>query len=461
MLLVNSTMYRSFFVAWLLLFSASAMAQENSPFSRYGIGDLYPQQSIPQRAMGGVSAAFVSPYTINSANPATYGFIPRITYDIGISIDQRSLKSKNPALTYSSANFLPSYVLIGTPISSKHGWGGVFGIKPVSRVNYSVEEVVPHNAADTLQKLHQGNGGLTQAFIGLGKKWGNLPDPTKKQSKVDFSLGVNFGYQFGRKQVSNIINYVDSTPFIKSNYQTTTSYNGVFVNPGMLLSIKTGESQDKASRLLLDHILRLGASATLEHQLNASQDYIVESFNYDANGAIVPIDTIQIKNGISGKIKIPLTYTAGFTYSSVFRNYGVNKWSIGADYTATNWTDYRFYGQPDQVVNTTMIRAGAEFSPDFTAVNLFSRSTYRIGFYSGKNYINADGNGYTEKAITFGLGFALRKYRGQYDYQVTNINTSFEIGKRGSSVNNVSENYFKFSVGLSLSDVWFIKRKYD
>jgi hypothetical protein len=41
------------------------------------------------------------------------------------------------------------------------------------------------------------------------------------------------------------------------------------------------------------------------------------------------------------------------------------------------------------------------------------------------------------------------------------INTAIEFGKRGSGVNNITENFIKFSLGLSLSDIWFIKRKYD
>lgn len=454
MLLVNSTMYRSFLLAFLLLGCTFVRAQENSPFSRYGLGDFYPQQAIAARAMGGLSAAFIDPLAINTANPSSYGFIPRITFDVGISIDQRNLRSRTPALTYSSANFMPSYVTLGIPLSAAKGWGAAFGIKPVSRINYSVQELVPNGNADTLQKLHQGNGGLTQGFIGISKRWGRL-------DKTNFSLGFNFGYEFGRKQVSNIINYIDSTPFVKSNYENTTAYSGVVFNPGFMLGIAFGEKVDKVTKVRTNNMLRIGASATLQHQLNGSQDNIVESFEYDANGAIVPIDTIKFENDVHGTIKIPLTYTAGFVFSHMLSDYGISKWSIGADYTAGKWSDYRFYGQADQVIDNYMLHAGAQFTPDPFSGGLFSRSVYRVGVYTGKNAINADGNEYTERAVTFGLGFVLKKYRGQYDNQTTLINTGFEIGKRGSSVNNVTENYFKLSVGLSLSDLWFIKRKYD
>jgi len=39
------------------LFSNFLWAQENSPFSRYGMGDIYPAQTIAARGMGGVGVA--------------------------------------------------------------------------------------------------------------------------------------------------------------------------------------------------------------------------------------------------------------------------------------------------------------------------------------------------------------------------------------------------------------------
>jgi hypothetical protein len=44
----------------------------------------------------------------------------------------------------------------------------------------------------------------------------------------------------------------------------------------------------------------------------------------------------------------------------------------------------------------------------------------------------------------------------------SNINIGLEIGKRGTKYYNlVEENYINISVGLSLSDKWFVKRKFD
>ncbi len=455
MLSAKLTMYRSFLLACLLFSVLAIQAQENSPFSRYGLGDLYPQQTIAGRAMGSISAAFTSSQAINTLNPASYGNIGLVTYDIGISIDQRTLQSANPAATYSSANFLPSYVLIGSPISAAKKIGIVFGFKPTARINYSVENVT-RTSVDSLQTLYQGTGGLNQAIIGIGKRWGS------DSSRVNISIGFNTGYEFGRKQISTIINYINDTlAFNKSDFSTTTSYGGLFFNPGIMVSFLLGTEVNKLTKLKEQYLLRLGASGTFQHNLNANQNYIAESFNYDANGAIVPIDTIKLQNDISGKIIVPVTYNAGFMLAKYMPIFGVNKWAVSMDYSAGKWSSYRFYGQPDQVVNSWMVHAGAEVTPDPSSNGLFNRSTFRAGFYTGTDYINADGNGYKVTAFTLGFGFNLRKFRTSYNNQFTLINTAIEFGKRGTGVNNITENFLKFSLGLSLSDIWFIKHKYD
>ena len=59
-----------FLLAALPLF---CFAQENSPYSRYGIGNLVPPGNISNRGMGGISAGVSDATTINTVNPASYG----------------------------------------------------------------------------------------------------------------------------------------------------------------------------------------------------------------------------------------------------------------------------------------------------------------------------------------------------------------------------------------------------
>jgi hypothetical protein len=50
----------------------SAVAQGNSPYSRYGLGDAVPNTNILNRGMGGIQAGYSDFLSINFNNPASY-----------------------------------------------------------------------------------------------------------------------------------------------------------------------------------------------------------------------------------------------------------------------------------------------------------------------------------------------------------------------------------------------------
>jgi hypothetical protein len=41
------------------------------------------------------------------------------------------------------------------------------------------------------------------------------------------------------------------------------------------------------------------------------------------------------------------------------------------------------------------------------------------------------------------------------------INTALEFGRRGNKENELRENFFRLSIGFTLSDIWFQKRQYQ
>jgi hypothetical protein len=63
--------------------------------------------------------------------------------------------------------------------------------------------------------------------------------------------------------------------------------------------------------------------------------------------------------------------------------------------------------------------------------------------------------------VTLGMGLPLRNFSRQSQYQATVINLAFEFVKRGNNDNLLKENLFRVSAGFSLSDLWFIRRKYE
>ena len=279
MLLVKPTAkYFLFSIVFLLSFF-SAFSQENSPFSRYGLGDLYPQQNISTRGMGGLSAAIADAQSINTLNPASYGYLNLVTYDIGLTIDARTLRSANPVNKYNSTNFLPSYIQLGLPLNRK-GATLVFGLRPYTRINYSVEEGSKINydslgITDSLHTLYEGNGGLNQAFIGLAKRWGSY-------GKTNFSIGMNGGYEWGSKYTSTKIDFPADSSFqnwYRSNSTDTTHYGSLFLNPGIMADIKLSKTTNPLTKNVETYDLSIGASGTLEQDLNATRTITRANFS--------------------------------------------------------------------------------------------------------------------------------------------------------------------------------------
>jgi hypothetical protein len=172
----------------------------------------------------------------------------------------------------------------------------------------------------------------------------------------------------------------------------------------------------------------------------------------------VRIDSVLDQKNIKGEIVYPTSYTAGFVLEK-FVTAKEAGWLIGVDYVQSKWSDYRIYGQADPAVRDKWeLRAGAQLRP-VPKENYFSNVTYRAGAFFGPDYI------YINKKLpvfgaSFGLGLPIRNFNRQNE-QYTIINLAFEFIKRGNNDNVLKENLFRLSAGFSLSDVWFIKRKYE
>lgn len=456
---VRLTISNIFRLSWVFAaaFSfQSLQAQENSPYGRYGLGEFYTNQHIISRSLGGLSAAYSDGFhnnvgqAVNFGNPATYGSFYMSTFDIGVTIDSRSLYSKNPSGKFNSSNFIPSYIAVGVPLNRAKGWGLAFGLKPMSRINYSVQQF-DMVAADSVQTVYTGSGGLNQAFVGIGKRWNN------------FQIGFNTGYNFGRKEVNTIKNFLNDTAlYYSSKNSTLTTFGGMFLTGGLQYEVTLSTRTNNIDKTTERYKLRFGVSGTLKQTMNASQELDRQTFAYTANGD-VKIDSVLTQSDMKGSVILPSNYAAGITLHKTASNSrgAFELWSIGLEYTASKWSQYRFYNLPDQLSDSWQYKLGVQFCPDPLANRgYWNNVNYRAGFYLGKDYLNPDGNGLKQYGVSFGAGLPIRKWTN-YSDQFTVMNMALQFGKRGSSVNNITETYVQLSLGISMSDIWFVKRKYD
>ncbi len=446
--LVKLTMAKILPVLFVVLgLQLGAVAQENSPYSRYGIGDLTPNHNIFTRGMGGIAAGVIDYQSLNFTNPATLASLTNTIFDLGAEADFRTLKRSNPSSKFNSANSYFSYLQIGFPLSTPKmlkkdiRWGMSFGLRPVSKINYKIEknERMP---IDSLHTIYEGNGGVNQAFISTGLRIKN------------FSIGVNAGYMFGSKDYSTRLDFInDTVTYYMSNSQNKTTFGGLFVSGGMQYEMVF--NKDKKDEL--PKILRLGVYGNMQYNLKANNDLIRETISYDANGGYYRIDSVYEQKDVKGTIKFPSTVGAGFSYQG-------KHWMYGADFEMGNWNSYRYYGQSDQLQNNWTIRAGTQYYPaslNTPAKKYFNFVKYRAGFYYGSDYIKVNSNR-PEYGLTLGAGMPLTTLRRiSYTGEYVVLNTALEIGNRGNKQTNLRENIVRFSVGISMNARWFQKPKYN
>ena len=307
------------------------------------------------------------------------------------------------------------------------------GLRPVTRINYKIERNERLTGIDSLQTLFEGNGGTYEVYMGTGYGIKNL------------SIGVNVGYLFGSKNYSTRKSFIPDSSnifYYQSNHETQTNFNGLVLNGGL----------QYAANLNKTTVLKLGAYGNLKKTLNATKDIRRETFQYNTNsGAIDSLDVASNQKDIEGKVEYPSSFGGGF----IFEKRG--KWMLGADFTMMNWDDYRFFGEKDQVQNSWKMHFGGQVIPK-AGRSYFSYVAYRAGFQIGKDYIIVDKE-LPVWGFSAGASFPMRK--AAYTNQFSMINLGIEFGQRGNKDNLVRESFFRFSLGLSLSDIWFVKRKYD
>jgi len=418
-------------------------SQENSPYSRYGLGDIVPKANIVSRGMGGIAAGYSDYQSINFINPASYANLRSTIFDIGVEADSRTLKSTNPPARFSATNAVISYMQLGFPIKMKKAnkkdifLGMNIGLRPVSKINYKISKVV--RGVDNIGTIYEGSGGLSQAYLGTAV------------SIKHFNIGVNGGYMFGNKDYSTRLTFInDTVQYAQSNTENKSNFGGLFLNGGIQYDFRIKNKKNKNIS-----ILRFGAYGNLKQAMNASIDKIVETVQYDASGNKIRIDSV-FTSGTKGEVIYPATIGAGVSYQTL-------NWLFGADFETTQWKDYRFFGQQDMVQNSWKIRVGTEYYPlkDNTPYGkYFNFVKYRFGFYYGPDYINVNSS-LPEYGFSFGAGFPLKLRKGYYETQTSLLNTAIEFGTRGDKKSNLRESTLRISVGFSLSDLWFGRQKYQ
>jgi long-subunit fatty acid transport protein len=430
-------MIKKIIVSICLLISLSALAQEGtaSPYSFYGIGDIKFKGTVENHSMGGVSV-FPDSIHMNLQNPAQFASLKRTSLAVGITYIKT--KSNTETETDKARRTSFDYLGIGIPLG-KLGLG--FGLIPYSsvgykirKITYNISDTAPFDTLSAIKSNYRGFGGVNKVFFGLGYKI------TKK-----INIGADIQYNFGTIETDNRTTEINNLfePIQNGTRELNSStLNGFNFDLGVTYQTKINKKLSFFSSL----------NYTPESKLSLNNSRTIQTFQELLSGSI-SIQDSQNVNVDDTTIKLPSKLSFGSGFGEV------KKWLIGGEITLINSSvsSNRFNDINGATFEDAVrFSLGGYFIPNYSSfTNYYKRITYRGGIRYENTGLVIQNKSITDFAGNIGLGFPLRG-------SISNLNIGLEIGKRGTKYNNlVEENYVNLSIGLSLSDEWFIKRKYD
>jgi len=426
-------MIKKIIVSFCLLISLTAVAQEatSSPYSFYGIGDIKFKGAVDTRSMGGVSV-FPDSIHMNLDNPAHLASLKLINFTVGGTY--LNTHSRTESQTDKARRTAFDYLAVGIPVG-KLGIG--FGLIPYSSVGYKIEKItyftrttVPYDTLRAVKANYKGIGGVNKVFFGLGYKINNK-----------FNIGADIQYNFGKIETTNLRFQSDIQYGTREN--NISDVSGFNVDLGLTYQTKLNKKLSFFSSL----------TYTPEASLKLNNTRSIEIVNFLNSGAISVVQTENIDNVKDTTIKLPAKLSFGSGFGEV------KKWLVGGQITYINSSvsSNRFTDIEGATFENAMrYSIGGYFIPNYNSYSdYFKKITYRGGLrYENTGLVIAN-KSITDFAANIGFGLPMS---GTF----SNINIGLEVGKRGTKYYNlVEENYVNLSVGLSFSDKWFVKRKYD
>jgi len=415
----------------ITVLSANLVAQTgiNSPYSRYGLGQLTGKSvNTVSMSMGGLSLAIHDPTSLNPANPASYGSLDSSSFLFEIGVVGNLTTLKTSQLKESGYDATLSYIFAGFPIT--RWWKSGVGIMPYSKIGYNIEATIEvPNFSDVIHSF-RGNGGLTQVFFGNGF---NITE--------NLRAGVDITYLFGQSSRSSMVYYPDSLFIFGTKAESKIRAGGFIFDYGVQYDIKLNNSTRAT----------IGVTYSNKFKIKATRDYLSETLMGGFGDEVEKvIDTTKYVSENKGDIVIPQRFGVGFAINKE------GNWLVGVDFEWQDWEDFAVYDVADTLINSFHITVGGEYIPKHSNISsIFKRMTYRAGLRYNQSYLSFGENRINEFGISFGVGFPMRKSK-------TAIDLGIEIGKRGTTKDLlIQENFVNFTLGISIQENWFQKRRYQ
>ncbi len=413
----------------------------NSPYSRFGLGDFVNQNFAASGGMAGLSAAFNDPYHLNPQNPASLSYLQATAFEVGVFGKYASLQQGEERSDIWSGNL--NYLAFGFPLlnpisrvldknNSPLSFGMSFSLQPYTSVGYDVRAKTQRtDELELTTNIYKGAGGTYKLTWGNGVRYKN------------FAAGINLGYLFGKITNSRRVEFDSLALAYNTEFLDEFSVSGFTWNIGAQYVAEFGKiSKNQLARQRVTFGL-YGNSAT-NFNTNASRFY-QRNINFPS------IDTLLNERDVKGKGKLPAEFTAGIMYEQP------NKFKLGVEYNVASWSNYENEVKSENLLDASRFAVGLEYIPEFNSYNnYFNRVRYRAGFSYATDPRRVAGEQLKESVLTLGFGFPIVLPRQQISF----VNFSLEGGQFGLS-DALKEKFVRLTLGFTLNDnTWFFKRKF-
>ncbi len=426
-----------FVIIALSAFNIQAQEGTASPYSFYGIGSLKFKGTVENRSMGGLSI-FTDSIHINLRNPASYAS-PNLTsfggsnrpvkFAVGGSHNSVTLKTNDVEDNSATSTF--DYMALAIPMG-KFGFG--LGVLPYTSVGYKLESFEDGN----ISRRYRGEGGLNKAYLSVGY-----------QLSKEFSIGIDANYNFGNIKNSSIdYQYDGDEPVqLQTRENNRSDLSGLNYNFGISYKKMVNPKLELVSGLTFSPKNTLASSnQRFFSVITINESTGIES-TFHTSGDVLSEDEKETD------LVIPSKFSFGVGLGQP------KKWFVGTEYTSQKTSQFSndFLTSAGSVYEDgSTISVGGFFIPNYKSLTSYwKRVVYRAGLRFENTGLNINTETINEFGISFGVGLPVGR-------MFSNANLGFELGKRGTTNNNlVQENFINFQLSLSLNDRWFEKRKYD
>lgn len=409
-----------------ILLPGVAIAQNttNSPYTRYGYGQLSDQSFGNSRAMGGIAYGLRDGSQINPLNPASYTAIDSLTFlfDGGFSVQNTNFDSEGTKLNAKNSSF--DYIAMQFRMRK---WLAMsIGLLPYSSVGYNLTKINKDVGSEDAQNAitYSGDGGLHQLYVGLGVK-----------VLKNLSVGANVSYFWGEINRQAYVQFPNNMNAFYYKDVTHMSVRDYKLDFGAQYTQQFGKK----------HAVTLGVVFSPEHKLN-NDAYVQKSMISVADGSerLVSLNT----QDTIATFGTPNTFGVGLTY--VYDN----RLTLGIDYSLQKWGSVTYMNQPNAFCDASKISVGGEYIPSHLSRHYLAHIKYRLGAHYSEPYYKINGaRASREYGISAGFGLPIPSSRS-----IVSISAQY-IKVKGLQSHIVDENTIRLNIGITFNERWFLKRK--